>query len=68
VDLLRDEPGAWLAPEISSTALADTLLAVLQALRPGERFAHVFIDEFRLTHAIQAYEALIDAVLRESLL
>ena len=38
VDLLRGRPGAWLAPEISSKALAATLVAALEALRPGERF------------------------------
>jgi glycosyltransferase involved in cell wall biosynthesis len=41
-DLLRGQPGAWLAPEISSEALAATLLAALGAIRPGERFCHAF--------------------------
>jgi glycosyltransferase involved in cell wall biosynthesis len=40
VDLLRGRPGAWLAPEISSSALAASLLAALEALQPGERFPH----------------------------
>jgi hypothetical protein len=42
VDLLRGRPGAWLAPEISSKALAGTLIAALDAIRPGERFCHAF--------------------------
>ena len=63
VELLRSQPGAWLAPEISSTALAASLLKALEVLRQGERFAHAFIDEFRIERAIQAYEGLIDAVL-----
>ena len=42
VDLLRGQPGAWLAPEISSQALATSLLAALDDLRPGERFCHAF--------------------------
>jgi glycosyltransferase involved in cell wall biosynthesis len=62
-DLLRDQPGAWLATEVSARALAATLLAALQTLQPGERFAHVFIEEFRLAGALHAYESLIETVL-----
>jgi glycosyltransferase involved in cell wall biosynthesis len=62
-ELLRDQPGAWLAPEISSAALAASLRAALEVLQPGERFAHAFIEEFRIERAIHAYESLIDAVL-----
>ena len=65
VDLLRGQPGAWLAPEISSAALAGSLIAALKVLQPGQRFAHSFIDEFRLDRAIHAYEDLIDAALKE---
>jgi glycosyltransferase involved in cell wall biosynthesis len=65
VDLLRREPGAWLAPEISADALAASLLTALQALRPGERFAHPFVEEFRLERAIQGYEDLIDALIED---
>jgi len=65
VDLLRGQPGAWLAKEVSSAALASTLFTALEALRPGERFAHSFIQEFRVVRVVGAYEALIDAVLRE---
>lgn len=65
VDLLRSQPGAWLAPEVSSAALAATLLAALEVLRPGERFAHPFIERFRIERAVRAYEDLIDAVLNE---
>jgi len=63
VDLLRDQPGAWLATEISSDALASSLLAGLKALAPGQRFDHNFIEQFRIDRAICAYEELIDAVL-----
>jgi len=37
VDLLRDQPGVWLAPEVSTEALADSLRTALRALRPGEK-------------------------------
>jgi glycosyltransferase involved in cell wall biosynthesis len=64
-DLLSDQPGAWLAKEVSAQALATSLLAALQALRPGQRFTHPFIEEFRLDRVLRAYEALIDTVLRD---
>jgi glycosyltransferase involved in cell wall biosynthesis len=64
VELLRGQPGTWLAAESSSAALAASLLAALEVLRPGERFAHTFIDEYRIDRAVHAYEDLIDAVLK----
>ena len=63
VDLLRNQPGTWLASEISAAALAASLLQAINALRPAERFAHPFIDPFRIDRAIQGYEAAIDAAL-----
>jgi glycosyltransferase involved in cell wall biosynthesis len=38
VDLLRGKRGAWVAPEISAAALAQTMVAALKEIRPGERF------------------------------
>jgi glycosyltransferase involved in cell wall biosynthesis len=64
VELLRDQPGVWLASTISEGALAASLLAALRALKPDERFAHPFIEAFRFDRAIQAYERLIDLTLR----
>jgi glycosyltransferase involved in cell wall biosynthesis len=63
VGLVRHQPGVWLAPEISSEALADSLLTALRALRPGERFAYPFVEEFRIERALQVYESLIDQTL-----
>ena len=65
-NLLRGQPGTWLAPEVSAAALAGSLLKALKSLRPGQRFDHPFIDEFRIERAIRGYENVIDAVLRES--
>ncbi|MGD0096616.1 MAG: glycosyltransferase [Terracidiphilus sp.] len=65
MELLRDQPGVWLAPEISAEALANSLLAALQGLRPGQRFAHSFVEEFSMGRAIKAYEELIDRTLEE---
>jgi glycosyltransferase involved in cell wall biosynthesis len=66
VELVRGQPGVWLAPEISAEALAASLLAALHSLRPGERFAHSFVEAFQIDRAIGAYEKLIDATLEES--
>jgi glycosyltransferase involved in cell wall biosynthesis len=62
-ELVRGQAGAWLATEVSADALASSLLQALMALSPGLRFAHSFIDAFRMDRAIHAYEDLIDAVL-----
>jgi glycosyltransferase involved in cell wall biosynthesis len=64
-DLLRDQPGTWLANEVSAPALAASLLQALQALGVTERFAHPFIEPFRIARAIQGYEQLIDQALRK---
>ena len=63
VDLLRDQPGVWLAPEVSAEALAASLRTALRTLRPSERFAHPFVEAFRIDRAIGAYEKLIDRML-----
>jgi len=44
VDLLRGRPGAWLAAEISAEALAASIIAALDAVRPGERFSQAFFS------------------------
>ena len=62
-DLLADQPGAWLAPEICAESLAATLLIALQQLSPNQRFDHHFMAPFQLQRAVGAYEELIDAVL-----
>jgi glycosyltransferase involved in cell wall biosynthesis len=66
VEVLRGQPGVWLALEISAEALAASLLAALGSLQPKERFAHSFVEEFSIDRAIGAYEKLIDATLQTS--
>jgi glycosyltransferase involved in cell wall biosynthesis len=65
VDLLQDQPGVWLADEVSASALSVALLHALSQLSPAQRFPHPFIEQFKLPRAIDAYEDLIDAALRE---
>jgi glycosyltransferase involved in cell wall biosynthesis len=42
VDLLTGRPGAWLATEISASALTNALERALEDLQPGARFRHGF--------------------------
>lgn len=42
VELLRGRRGAWLAAEISTPALAEAIIAALEAIQPGERFRYEF--------------------------
>jgi len=65
-ELLRNQPGAWLASEVSCEALATSLLSSLKVLPAGLRFEHPFIEAFRMPNAIQAYERLIDSVAEDS--
>jgi len=65
VELLRDQPGVWLATEVSAEALAASLLAALGSVAPDERFAHDFVEKFRMDRAIKAYEELIDRSFEE---
>jgi glycosyltransferase involved in cell wall biosynthesis len=63
VDLLIDKPGAWLAPNVSSKALTHSLIGALRSVRPRQRFAHTWIEPFRMDRAIHGYEDLIDETL-----
>ena len=42
VDLLHGRPGAWVATEITSNALAVTIITALDNVRQGQRFAQSF--------------------------
>jgi glycosyltransferase involved in cell wall biosynthesis len=63
--LLRGQPGAWLAPQVSAAALGMTLLQALGELKPGQRFTHAFVEPFRMERATRAYQELIDATIHE---
>ncbi len=60
--LLRDQPGVWVAQSVSADALAICLHAALLAIPPAKRYAHHWVNEFRLDRAIHLYEDLIDSV------
>ncbi len=66
VDLIGGRPGVQVAREPSASALAESLAASLETLRPGERFRHDWINEFQLDRAVHLYEDLIDATLLEN--
>ena len=65
VGLLRGKRGAWVASEVSSRGLTRALLSALDAIRPGERFPHPWVEPFRMDRAILDYERLIDETLQE---
>lgn len=57
--LLQHQPGAWLASEVSASALAVTILKALSALAPDERFPHAWLEPFAWNSAIARYDRLI---------
>lgn len=58
-DLLRHQPGAWLAAEVSAYALAATMHESLSALAPEQRFHHAWLEPFAWNNAIARYDDLI---------
>ncbi len=57
VDFLRDRSCAWLAPAISAEALASTIVAALEAIKPGERFSQAFFPSSGSCEGNRAAEA-----------
>jgi glycosyltransferase involved in cell wall biosynthesis len=65
VDLVRQQPGVWLAPSQTAEALGETLNTALSAVPPGQRFSYAFVEPFRLNAALAAWEDLIDRFLAD---
>ena len=61
--LLSGQPGTWLTHEISAAAIAETLKATLESLTPGERFSHLWLEDYRMENALPRFESLINEVL-----
>jgi glycosyltransferase involved in cell wall biosynthesis len=62
-ELLRGKAGAWLTREVSSGALANSILAALDTIRHGERFRHSWLEPFDLQNSVTEYESLIHETL-----
>jgi glycosyltransferase involved in cell wall biosynthesis len=60
IDLLRGQPGVWIAHEVSAYAIAIALESALDQLKPGYRFDHDWINVFSQDRAIAAYESFLD--------
>jgi glycosyltransferase involved in cell wall biosynthesis len=60
IELLRNQPGVWLANSVSAADLAIAMKTALTAVNAGQRFTHNFLEPFRFERAIAAYERLID--------
>ena len=66
VELIRQQPGVWIAPAPTAGALVGAITTALNALKPGQRFNHAFIAPFCLNSALPAWEALIDRFLADA--
>ncbi len=62
-ELLAGRPGVWMADQVSAGSLERAIASSLNALKPGQRFSHDWIEEYRTERAIPRFEALIDTVL-----
>jgi len=61
--LLAGKQGVWVADHVSAVALKQAVAVALNAIEPGQRFQHGWIEEFRIERTIPRFEALIDNVL-----
>ncbi|HEY3703631.1 MAG TPA: glycosyltransferase [Terracidiphilus sp.] len=68
VDLLRGQPGVWIAPAISVDAIAAALEAALDTVKLESRFAHDWVNAFSHDRAIAAYESFLDEWIAEPVL
>jgi glycosyltransferase involved in cell wall biosynthesis len=66
VELVDQQPGAWLAAAATCEALADTLITALKTLQPGQRINHAFVAPFALNSALVAWEEFIDQSLADA--
>ena len=62
-ELLQGAPGTWLARDISTEDLADSLLDAMGSLDQRQRLSHAWADAFRIENALPQFENLIDEVL-----
>jgi glycosyltransferase involved in cell wall biosynthesis len=67
VDLLRGRPGAWVATEITASALAVTIITALESVRPGQRFTQSFIQSTAGVSRNESLERLTETPLRQFL-
>ncbi len=64
VHLLRGKRGTWLTEDVSASSLTGALLSAIDSVRQGQRFAHSWIEEYRMDYAIRHYERMIDETLQ----
>ncbi|MDR3739978.1 MAG: glycosyltransferase [Terracidiphilus sp.] len=63
VELLHGDGGSWVAEGADEHSLAQTLIAALTELQPGQRFPHPWVEQFSLENALAAYQVVIDDAL-----
>lgn len=62
-EMLSGKEGVWMAGNVTSDALAQSICYALDVLQLGQRFPHAWIEDHRPELVIAQYEALIDAIL-----
>ena len=60
VELVNGREGVWLAGETSADGIAHAMTQALRAANPQQRFAHPWVNAFRMDEAVAQYEALIE--------
>jgi len=60
VSLIEGEPGVWLARETSAAAISQALQHAIETAQSHSRFAHPWVEPFRMDAALAQYEALIE--------
>jgi glycosyltransferase involved in cell wall biosynthesis len=60
VGLIEGQPGVSVARETSAAGIAEALKDAIQAARNQPRFAHRWVEPFRMDTALAQYEALIE--------
>lgn len=60
VELLQGRPGVWLARDTTPGAISHALRQAIDAARHQPRFAHEWIEPFRIDAALPRYQALIE--------
>jgi glycosyltransferase involved in cell wall biosynthesis len=61
--LLAGQPGVWMAETNSAKALDGAMQAALKTIEPGQRFAHAFLDPYRIANALPLWDAVFAGIL-----
>lgn len=60
LEVMKGDAGCWVSDEINASSLAQTIIAAINEIQPGQLFPHKWIEEFSLQNALTAYQSIID--------